>query len=71
MAAPDSRNVINFVDNDTRAPQVRKKHCIVRATKRRMGLLRRAKIIFHAQMNLDVPTFEPASTTFGKFMRLR
>ena len=71
VAAADAGNVIGLVDKDARAPQMRKKHCVARATERRMGLLRRAKIIFHAQMNLDVSTLEPASTTFGKFVRLR
>jgi len=71
VAAADAGNVIGLVDKDIRAPQMRKKHCIVRATERRMGLLRRAKIIFHAQMNLDESTLEPASTTFGKLWRLR
>ncbi len=71
MAAADAGNVINLVDQDTHAPQMRNENAVVRATERRMGLLRRAKIVFHAQMNLDVSTLEPASTTFGKFVRLR
>ena len=71
MAAADAGNVINLVDQNTHVPQMRNENCVVRATQRRMGLLCRTKIIFHAQMNLDVSTLEPASTTFGQFVRLR
>jgi hypothetical protein len=71
MAAADIRYVIRPTDLHTRALQAFDAGFVIVTTKSRVCLLCRAKIILHAEVDLNAAALEPASATLSKFGRFR
>src|SRR6185369_11456166 len=67
MTAAESGNVVHFRNFHCRLGQAHQESCVVTATQGGMRLLRGAKILLHAEMNLHFTTFEPASSTLSEF----
>jgi hypothetical protein len=71
MAAPHARNVVRFMNLNSRSPQALNQAVVIGALQRWVRLLRRAKIAFHSEMHLHSPALEPAPSALGELARLR
>ncbi len=71
MTSPHARNAGIIGNLNSTRFESADQPVIVEAPQRRMRLLRRTKIRFHAKMNLHWPALEPAPTALGQLRRLR
>ena len=67
MTAAHVWDVFRFDGFDLLNSDPRQQRRIVTAPQRRVRLLRRTKIIFHAEMNLNFTTRKPAASALGQF----
>lgn len=67
MATAPAWDVFRFDCLDPPSSDPRQQRRIVTAAQRWVRLLRRPKVIFHAEVNLDFTTRKPAATALGQF----
>ena len=67
MTTAHAWDVFRFDGFDPLSSDPRQQRRIVTAAQRRVRLLRRPKIIFYAEVNLNFTTRKPAATALGQF----